>query len=64
MKLWDVETAEYRHTLDGDSGSVWSITFSPGGKTLASGSWKVIDLWDAATGEHSTHTHRAHGFSQ
>ncbi len=33
-------------TLTGHSDSVWSVAFSPDGRTLASGSHKTIKLWD------------------
>ena len=39
-------------TLAGHTGSVDSVTFSPDGSVLASGSYdKSIKLWDVATGE-------------
>jgi RNA polymerase sigma factor (sigma-70 family) len=41
-----------RATLEGHSGSVMSVCFSPDGKTLASASGdKTIKLWDPATGQ-------------
>ncbi|MBD2459261.1 ribosome assembly protein 4 [Nostoc sp. FACHB-87] len=39
-------------TLEGHSSSVWSVSFSPDGKTLASGSGdNTIKLWDISTGK-------------
>ena len=46
-------TGEHRQTLTGHTGWVFSVSFSPDGRTLASGSYdNTIRLWDGVTGEH------------
>ena len=50
MYLWDAVTGELKATLPGHVKYVFSIAFSPDGRTLASG-WKGVCLWDVASGE-------------
>ncbi|OCL00122.1 uncharacterized protein K441DRAFT_652514 [Cenococcum geophilum 1.58] len=39
-------------TLEGHSGSVWSVVFSPDRSTLASGSYnETVRVWNVATGQ-------------
>ena len=54
IRLWDAETGEHKETLKGKMGDIFSVAFSPDGKTLASGEgWAdyAIRLWDIGTGE-------------
>ena len=46
VKLWNIKTGENIHTY---SGGGYSVAFSPDAKTLASGSWRDIKLWEVAT---------------
>ena len=51
IRLWDVATGEQVRLIDENTGVVLSVTYSPDGVTLASGSQDgAIRLWDAATG--------------
>ena len=53
VNLWDVETRTVRTTLVGHTDGVFSVSFSPDGRTLASigSSDGAIHLWDVASGE-------------
>ena len=64
IRLWDVDTGETQRILTGHAGEfevdngpfsvegVYSVAFSPDGKTLASGGGdNVIHLWDIGTGK-------------
>jgi WD40 repeat protein/serine/threonine protein kinase len=51
--LWDAASGRLLRTLEGHTGDVTSIIFSPDGKTLVSGSGvdeQAIRLWDFASG--------------
>ncbi len=51
--LYDTVTSETKHILKSDQDYIISMSFSPDGKTLASGSKdKTIYLWDVDTGAH------------
>ena len=49
--LWDVNTGDQLQALTGDTRRVESISFSPDGSMLATGSWGEIRFWDVNTGE-------------
>ena len=52
ITLWEVATGKAQSTLKGQKGEVRSLTFSPDGKTLASGDDKgMIKLWDVTGGK-------------
>ncbi|TRV43164.1 MAG: WD40 repeat domain-containing protein [Microcystis panniformis Mp_MB_F_20051200_S6D] len=52
IKLWNVETGKEIRTLKGHDSYVWSVNFSPDGKTLVSGSGdNTIKLWNLETGK-------------
>ena len=54
IKLWDVETGQELRTLKGHTAPIRSVTFSPDGKTIASGSRGSdanFKLWNIETGK-------------
>ena len=53
IELWDIPSNKLIHTLSGDSSTVSSVAFLPGGKILASGGYdsRTVKLWNPETGE-------------
>ena len=49
VKLWDVATRQNIGTLDGHSIWVYSVSFSPDERTLASTGGNTVKLWDVTT---------------
>jgi WD40 repeat protein len=50
IKEWDAQMGALEQTL-GQGQTVYSVAFSPDGKTLAGGSEDIIKLWDVEAGE-------------
>jgi hypothetical protein len=51
IKLWDPSTGTLKHTLDGHSGAVRAVAFSPDSELLASGSIdNTVKIWEPVTG--------------
>ena len=47
IDLWDVPSGTLKATLEGHTGAIYSISFSPDGATLVSGSGdRTVRLWD------------------
>ena len=52
IKLWDVESrSQLLSITEPTSMNVYSIAFSPNGRIVASGTFKLIRLWDIESGE-------------
>ncbi|HEY9607708.1 MAG TPA: NB-ARC domain-containing protein [Allocoleopsis sp.] len=52
VRLWDINTGECLKTLEGHADWVWSVAFSPDGKTLASSSSdRTVKLWSVSSGK-------------
>jgi len=67
-RLWDLKTGKLIEKFDGHKDSVYSVSFSPDAKLLASGSLdKTLKLWDLSsaglgnpTGTKCRHTFQGH----
>ena len=53
LKVWDAQTGQETLTLKGHSGFVRSVSFSPDGKRIVSGSSgsndKTLKVWDISS---------------
>ena len=57
--MWDARTGAHLRTLEGHKDRVESVSFSPDGTTLASGSYdSTIRLWNVRTGLHISTLYR------
>src|SRR5262249_10850458 len=50
IRLWDVDTFEPKGVFEGSGGALYSLAYSPDGKTLAAaGEGRTIQIWDIRT---------------
>ena len=53
VRLWNTSTGQLMNSLIGHTDDIYSVCFSPDGKTIASGGKdKSIRIWDTRTGKH------------
>ncbi|RKU32790.1 hypothetical protein C6499_02715 [Candidatus Poribacteria bacterium] len=53
IRLWNVVTGELLLTFPKHPKWIYSIAFSPDGRTIASGSWMEVYISDITTGKHT-----------
>ena len=52
IKILDFSTGKLLHTLEGHTGDIYSVSYSPNGNYVVSGSWdKTVRIWNANSGE-------------
>lgn len=50
LRIWNASSGDSIAVLQSDSGWVHSVTFSPDGQQIVSGSSKTVRMWDVTTG--------------
>jgi WD40 repeat protein len=54
IEFWNLAKLERRETFTGPQGLIYSLAFSPDGRTLASGGFGNVMLWDTTRWSAST----------